>query len=194
MRKACSIPSFVGLEAVLPIAAAVAGIAIVVAAATVPAHAEGDGSAGAMPASGASPASGAPPAAGNPPRAAITMGNGEANAIEVEGMTRDGATFTFPRVEIEGPGWLVLHPFEGGKPVGEIYVGARYLAGGVHEDVSVTVQTAPEPTPGTLFVVMLHSDVDRDGTFDFVFVDERNVADRAVFEGTTMIAHAIAAP
>ena len=45
-----------------------------------------------------------------------------------------------------------------------------------------------------MFIVMLHSDVDRDQTFDFVFVDENKVEDEAVFEGTKMIGHAIAAP
>ncbi|MDJ0789071.1 MAG: hypothetical protein QNK05_19870 [Myxococcota bacterium] len=124
----------------------------------------------------------------------LTMGNGAANSIATEGLTREGRTFVFPEVTIQADGWLVLHPFRDGKPVGEIYVGATFLAAGTHENVSITVQTAPEPTPGTAFLVMLHSDVNEDGTFDFVFVDERNVADKAVFEGTTMIAHVIAAP
>ncbi len=131
-------------------------------------------------------------AAAEPPK--VTMGNGAANSITIEGVTREGRTFVFPEVVIERDGWLVLHPFRDGKPVGEIYVGATFLAAGTHEDVSIRVQTAPEPEPGTRFVVMLHSDVNEDGTFDFVFVDERNVADKAVFEGTTMIAHVIAAP
>lgn len=124
----------------------------------------------------------------------LTMGNGDANSIETEGFTRDGRTFVFPEVTIEGDGWLVLHPFREGKPVGEIYVGATFLPGGTTKDVPVTVQTAPEPAPGTRFLVMLHHDVNEDGTFDFVFVDERNVKDKAVFEGTTMIAHVIEAP
>ena len=47
---------------------------------------------------------------------------------------------------------------------------------------------------GTMFILMLHSDVDDDGTFDFVFVDPPHVADKAVIEGTTMVAHAIKAP
>lgn len=45
-----------------------------------------------------------------------------------------------------------------------------------------------------MYVAMLHSDVNNDETFDFVFVDELNVADKAVFEGKTMIAHVIKAP
>ncbi len=124
----------------------------------------------------------------------LSMGNGSENWILTEGMTRDGRTFTFREVKIDGPGWLVLHPFKEGKPRGEIYVGATYLPEGRSENVAITVQTAPEPKAGTMFLVMLHRDANADGTFDFVFVDERNVLDEAVFEGTTMIAHPIAAP
>ena len=45
-----------------------------------------------------------------------------------------------------------------------------------------------------MFLVMLHRDVNENREFDFVFVDERNVSDKAVFEGAKMIAHPIAAP
>ncbi len=124
----------------------------------------------------------------------ITMGNGEKSAIDVEGIEREGRVLEFDEVTLEKPGWLVLHPFKDGKPNGKIYVGATYLPAGTHEDVEVTVQTAPEPETGTMYVIMLHEDVNDDQTFDFVFVDENNVADKAVFEGTTMIAHIIAAP
>ena len=124
----------------------------------------------------------------------VQMGNGEANRIVVEGMSRDGRTFTFKEVTLADPGWLVLHPFENGKPQGKIYVGARYLAAGTHEDVTIDVQTAPEPQAGTPFVVMLHTDADRDQTFDFVFIEENKVEDEAVFEGSTMIAHVIQSP
>ena len=124
----------------------------------------------------------------------ISMGNGESNRIVVEGMKRDARVFTFAEVTLAEPGWLVLHPFENGAPVGKIYVGARYLGAGTHENVSISVDTAPEPKAGTQFVVMLHGDVDGDETFDFYFVDEVNVADKAVFEGSTMIGHVISAP
>jgi hypothetical protein len=124
----------------------------------------------------------------------LSMGNGEKSWIVVDGMTQDGRRFSFPEVTLAEPGWLVLHPFEDGAPLGRIYVGARYLTAGTHKDVTIEVQTAPEPKPGTQFIVMLHSDVDRDETFDFYFVDEINVADKAVFEGTKMIGHMIAAP
>jgi hypothetical protein len=124
----------------------------------------------------------------------ITMGNGEDNSIVVEGMTRNAREFTFHEVTLAEPGWLVLHPFEDGTPLGKIYVGAKYLTAGTHKSVTLEVQTAPQPEPGTRFVVMLHGDVDRDETFDFFFVDEVNVADKAVFEGSTMIGHVIEAP
>lgn len=124
----------------------------------------------------------------------IAMGNGAKNRIVIDGMTREARQLSFPEVTLAEPGWLVLHPFENGAPLGKIYVGARYLPAGTHENVTIEVQTAPEPEPGTQFIIMLHGDVDRDETFDFYFVDERNVADKAVFEGTTMIGHRIAAP
>ncbi len=122
----------------------------------------------------------------------VTLGNGAANWIVTEGATRLGATFTFREVQIDGDGWLVLHPFEDGKPVGAVYVGATYIKDGVNRDVAISVDEVP--APGTMFLVMLHLDVNQNQEFDFVFVDERNVLDKAVFEGTTMIAHPIAAP
>lgn len=127
-----------------------------------------------------------------PPAPKISFGNGEANWIVVEGATREGATFTFREVSIAGNGWLVMHPFKEGRPVGAVYVGATYIKTGTNRDVPITV--SEEPAPGTMFLVMLHSDVNENQEFDFVFVDERNVLDKAVFEGTTMIAHPIAAP
>ncbi|MCI5046258.1 MAG: hypothetical protein MRY59_02055 [Aquisalinus sp.] len=125
-------------------------------------------------------------------RAEITMGNGGKNWIIIEGMTRENATFTFPEVRIAGNGWLVMHPFTDGKPNGNIYVGHTYIKDGVNTDVEISVE--PAPSSGNMFIVMLHRDVDEDREFDFVFVDETHVEDRAVFEGSTMIAHAIAAP
>ena len=124
----------------------------------------------------------------------FSMGNGEKSWIVVDWMKRDARQFSFPEVTLAEPGWLVLHPFEDGAALGKIYVGAKYLPAGTHKDVTIEVHTAPEPKPGTQFIVMVHGDVDRDETFDFYFVDERNVADKAVFEGTTMIAHNLPAP
>ena len=126
-------------------------------------------------------------------RAAMTMGNGDANWIILEGATREGATFTFTEVQIDGNGWLVMHPFENGKPRGDIYVGASYVGDGLNRDVSITIES--EPASGDYFIVMLHRDVDEDRKFDFVFVgDTGHVEDRAVFEGSRMIGHAYPAP
>jgi len=125
-------------------------------------------------------------------RMLISTENGEDNWIIVEGVTRDGATLTFSEVQIDGNGWLVMHPFEDGKPNGNIYVGASYVADGNNRDVSITLDE--EPATGDMFIVMLHSDVNENQEFDFVFVDSVNVLDKAVFEGLTMIAHPIAVP
>jgi hypothetical protein len=122
----------------------------------------------------------------------ISFGNGSQNWIVVKGTTREGATLTFPEVVIDGNGWLVLHPFKDGKPVGEIYSGATYITSGKNTGVAVEIDKVPET--GEMFLVMLHRDVNENQKFDFIFIDDRNVIDRAVFEGMTMIAHAIPAP
>lgn len=122
----------------------------------------------------------------------ISMGNGSSNWIMLDGASRDGATLTIPEVKIDGNGWLVLHPFEDGRPNGKIYVGHTYLASGVSRDVEVTVDR-PVNT-GDMFIVMLHRDVNENQDFDFVFIEENKVIDEAVFEGTVMIGHAYPAP
>ncbi|WP_229955885.1 DUF7282 domain-containing protein [Parasphingorhabdus litoris] len=150
-----------------------------------------------------------------PQRSQITMGNGTANAIEVEGLTRqdeelvsseirvDGqnvstlraniTAVTFPAVTIEKAGWIVLHPVIDGRPDGDIVSGYTYLEPGQSESVTVVIQHPADA--GDKFLAMLHSDVDQDRVFDFVFVEDGiNVEDRAVFEGTRMIAHLISLP
>jgi len=122
----------------------------------------------------------------------IKLDDGEENWIVVDDATRDGSRFTFSEVHIKGNGWLVMHPFEDGKPNGDIYVGATYLTDGDNRNVEVTIDS--EPNPGDMFLVMLHRDVNENQEFDFVFVDAVNVLDKAVFEGRTMIAHTISAP
>jgi hypothetical protein len=125
-------------------------------------------------------------------RMVINLENGEDNWIIVEGATRDGATFQFSEVHIDGNGWLVMHPFEDGEPNGEIYSGATYVRDGDNRNVELTVDS--EPAKGDMFIVMLHRDVNENQEFDFVFVDSVNVLDKAVFEGRTMIAHRFPAP
>ena len=159
--------------------------------------------------------SGAVAAEKMPQKSQITMGNGTENAIQVEGLTRqnkqsiaaqvhiDGndlstlrantTAVTFPEVTIAKPGWLVLHPVIDGRPDGDIVSGFTYLDEGQNENVTIKIQ---HPTgAGDKFLAMLHSDVDQDRIFDFVFVEDGiNVEDTAVFEGTRMIAHVIALP
>ena len=145
----------------------------------------------------------------------ITMGNGEANAIQIDGVLRESGEgvfsdtrsntrntsmfrtnstgITFPEVVIENPGWIVLHPVIDGKPNGDIVSGFTYLQAG--ENTGVTINMHHPADKGAKYLVMLHSDVDSDRVFDFVFVEDGiNVEDRAVFEGTRMIAHIISLP
>ena len=122
----------------------------------------------------------------------MTMGNGENNLIVLEDVKRDGPILTFSKVNIEGNGWLVIHPFEDGKPNGDKYVGATFLKDGENENVEVKVHKGLES--GEMIIVMLHSDSNSNEIFDFVFIDDVNVMDKAVFEGNMMIAHAIAVP
>lgn len=122
----------------------------------------------------------------------ITLGNGDKNWIIVEGLKRKESTLTFSEVNIDGNGWLVMHPFEDGKPNGDKYVAATYLESGKNMDVDIKVHKGIET--GEMFIVMLHRDVNENKVLDFVFVSDTAVMDTAVFEGTTMIAHAIPAP
>ena len=122
----------------------------------------------------------------------ITFGNGKANSITVEGATREGATFRFREVRIDGNGWLVMHPYQGDEPNLEIHVGHTYLSTGTRSDVEVTVE--PEPKAGDMFLVMLHRDVNENQEFDFSLVGERDVTDKAQAEGSMIIAVPVSAP
>ena len=123
---------------------------------------------------------------------AITLGDGEKNWIKTESLTLDGAVLTVPEVLIEKDGWLVIHRFKDGKPYGKDYLAASYVNAGTNLDVPITLPSTPEP--GTPMLIMLHSDVNENQQFDFVFVDEQNVLDKAVFEGTTMVAKIFTTP
>lgn len=122
----------------------------------------------------------------------ISMGNGSQNWITVDDVKREDSILTFSEVRIDGNGWLVIHPFENGVPNGDKYVGATYLKSGKNSDVAIDVIKGL--APGEMFIVMLHRDSNENGILDFIFVDDQNVMDLAVFEGSTMIGHAIAAP
>lgn len=123
---------------------------------------------------------------------AITLGNGDKNWIIVDDVTRDGSVLTFSEVHINGNGWLVIHPFEDGKPNGDKYVASTYLNDGKNSNVDIEVYKGL--SSGERFIVMLHRDVNENKVLDFVFINDTAVMDTAVFEGSKMIAHAIAAP
>lgn len=148
-------------------------------------------------------------------RPQITLGNGSANMIQIDGMTRqvepdavthiriDGdqptlmranaTSITFARVLAADAGWLVLHPIIDGKPDGDIVSGFAQVEAG--ENSEVTIRMQHPASAGDKYLVMLHRDVSQDRVFDFVFVaDGINVEDTAVFEGKRMIAHLIALP
>ena len=124
--------------------------------------------------------------------AGFSMGNGEQSWIKTEGATREGKVLTFKEVRISRNGWLVMHPFENGTPNGDKYVAATYVESGTNNNVEIEVYKGAET--GEMFIVMLHHDLNENGVFDFVFVNDRNVMDRAVFEGPRMIGHAIPSP
>ena len=145
----------------------------------------------------------------------ITMGNGKRNSIQMQGMTRaegvtqfsesrvnngvtsrfrgDSVALTFPEVVIEDTGFLVLHPVMDSRPNGDVVSGFAYLQAGRNRDVTIHMNTPADP--GRKFMVMLHSDVDKDRVLDFVFVEDGiNVEDTAVLEGTTLVGHVFAVP
>ncbi len=43
-----------------------------------------------------------------------SMGNGQNNWINIDGVVREGGVLTFKDMQIKGNGWLVIHPFEDG--------------------------------------------------------------------------------
>ncbi|MFP6807265.1 MAG: hypothetical protein VB957_08790 [Pseudomonadales bacterium] len=122
----------------------------------------------------------------------MSIGNGDKNWIITDGASRIDKTLTFKEVSIDGNGWLVMHPFEGGKPNGDKYVAYTYLENGMNKDVEIKVHKGVDT--GEMFIVMLHRDLNENKILDFIFVDDTNVMDKAVFEGHTMIVHAIPAP
>jgi len=125
-------------------------------------------------------------------KAQISLGNGEKNWIKTEDVIRRGSILTFSEVQIESNGWLVIHPFENGKPNGDKYVASSYVKSGTNKNVDIKVHKGLET--GEMFIVMLHFDTNENKILDFVFIDDKNVMDTAVFEGSKLIAQAIPAP
>lgn len=124
--------------------------------------------------------------------AQMSIGNGESNWISIDDVKKQGDTLVFSEVQIEGDGWLVIHPFMDGAPNGDRVVARTFLKSGTNSDVEIEVHKGI--ASGEMMIVMLHSDSNKNGEFDFIFIDERNVMDLAVFEDSTMIGHAIPAP
>ena len=114
----------------------------------------------------------------------IETGNGQHNAIMVEGAVRTGATFRFPMVRIDRNGFLVMHPFRDGTPVPTEYVAAVPVPQGISHNVKITPNDSPQT--GDMYIVMLHYDMNDDRIFDFN--DGVAVPDAPVFEGNRMIA------
>ena len=126
------------------------------------------------------------------PSPKMTMGNGEENWIITAGAQRQDSTLTFKEVHIAGNGWLVMHPFENGVPNGDKYVASSFVKKGDNKNVTIKVHKGIEKDE--LFIVMLHQDSNHNEIFDFVFVDDINVMDKAIFEGSKMIGHLFKAP
>lgn len=85
--------------------------------------------------------------------------------IDADGVTIDGATVTFPSVEIDEPGFLVLHAVVDGEVVVPASIGHAMVPAGTTEDVTVT---ADYPlAAGEDYIAMLHYDTDGDGTYSF---------------------------
>ncbi|MFT5208499.1 MAG: hypothetical protein ACI9CE_000213 [Flavobacterium sp.] len=126
------------------------------------------------------------------PSTKMSMGNGDENWIITTGVQRQDSTLTFKEVHISGNGWLVMHPFENGAPNGDKYVASSFVKAGGNKDVKIKVHKGIEKDE--LFIVMLHQDSNHNEIFDFVFVDDINVMDKAVFEGSKMIGHVFKAP
>lgn len=86
--------------------------------------------------------------------------------IDDQTLAEDGE-LTAARVALPGPGWLVIFSDDDGQP-GEV-LGQTPLAGGVHDDVSVTVD--PLAATSTLHA-RLHLDAGAEGVFEFPGEDE----------------------
>ena len=122
----------------------------------------------------------------------MSIGNGDQNWIKIEDVKKQGNTLVFSEVQIEGDGWLVIHPFMDGAPNGDRVVARTFLKSGTNSNVEIEVHKGI--AAGEMMIVMLHRDSNDNGEFDFIFIDDRNVMDLAVFEGSTMIGHAMPAP
>jgi len=120
----------------------------------------------------------------------VSLGNGEENRIQLNGITRNGPSLIVPEVMAEADSFLVLHPFADGAPVQTDYIGATFVPAGTQTNVAIRLDNTPDD--GAPFIIMLHRDVNRDGAFQFG--DGVTVADAPVFEGSTLIAMPMQVP
>ena len=95
----------------------------------------------------------------------IDLANGMHNSIDISDVSRENNILTIKQVVIDGSGWLVLHPFEQGKPNGDKYVGYAYLQDGENNNVEIEVYKGIEP--GDKYIIMLHKDVNDNQVLDF---------------------------
>ena len=87
---------------------------------------------------------------------------------------------------------LVLHPFEGGKPNGDKYVAASYIASGTNQNVDLKVHKGLGA--GDIFIVKLHRYVNQNKVLGFVFTRDIGVIGEADFEASTKVAHVVSVP
>lgn len=124
------------------------------------------------------------------PEVQITLGNGDLNRIELDRLSRVGPSLTVASVTAHRDSFLVLHPFENGSAVQTDYVGSTFIRAGQTDNLHVRLDDSPNA--GDRFIIMLHTDVNEDGRFQFG--DGVTVADAPLFEGSTLIALPIQAP
>ena len=91
-----------------------------------------------------------------------------AAALDYETQESDGRTITVERVDLSEPGFVAVHdPSLGaGDVFGSVLGVSDRLAAGVHEDVTVTLDTAANETQ--VLTPMAHVDSNDDGNYTFV--------------------------
>ena len=85
--------------------------------------------------------------------------------IMLEGATTAGNMVTVPGVEIDMPGFLVVHAVVDGQPVIPSSIGHTMIPAGTTMNVSVPIDS--EFMAGSTYMLMLHYDTDGDGVYSF---------------------------
>lgn len=101
--------------------------------------------------------------------AALTVTAAAASAdhlmIDASGGTFNTGKITLPMVQIDKPGYLVIHAFDGDNPVIPASVGNVWLDAG--ENVDVTVRIDGNVMKDTKYLAMLHYETNGNKTYDF---------------------------